>query len=153
MFFYPDAYMRQLLHLAAKWAARDVPPSMEVEGPLILTSTFREQVEKKRYIVHLLNQGSSWGQHSIYQKLAPLPEELGKQWGFPNQSELRGTWPVREEVIPLNNIRKSKSACRFPGVTKATLQPGEKNLPLTKTPAGVVVTVNDLEMHAMVIFE
>ena len=43
--------------------------------------------------------------HSIYQKLAPLPEELNKQWGFPNQSELRGTWPVREEVIPLSNIR------------------------------------------------
>jgi hypothetical protein len=150
MFFYPDAYMRQMLYLGAKWAARDVPPPMEVHGPLILTSTFREQLEQKRYIVHLLNQGSSWGQHSIYQKLASLPEELNKQWGFPNQSELRGTWPVREEVIPLNNIRVH---CRFPGVTKATLQPGGMNLPLTKTADGVIVTVNDLGMHAMVIFE
>jgi hypothetical protein len=52
-------------------------------------------------VVHLLNNASSWGIHSIYQKLAPLPEELNKQWGFPNQSELRGTWPVREEIIPL----------------------------------------------------
>jgi Beta-galactosidase trimerisation domain len=150
MFFYPDAYMRQMLFLAAKWAAHDVAPPLEVEGPLILTTTFREQPESKRYVVHLLNQGSSWGQHSIYQKLAPLPDELNKQWGFPNQSELRGTWPVREEVIPLNNI---KVRCRHPGITKATLQPGGTNLPLTKTADGVVVIVNDLGMHAMVVFE
>lgn len=151
MFFYPDAYMRQMLHRATTWAARDVPPPFEVEGPLILTTAFREQPEQKRYVVHLLNQGSSWGQHSIYQKLAPLPEELNKQWGFPNQSELRGTWPVREEVIPLSKIRVQ---CRIPGITKATLQPGGTNLPLAKTLDGVlVVTVNNLEMHAMVVFE
>jgi hypothetical protein len=150
MFFYPDAYMRQTLHLAAKWAARDAAPPFEVDGPLILTTTFRRQPEAKRYVVHLLNQGSSWGQHSIYQKVAPLPEELNKQWGFPNQSELRGTWPVREEVIPLNNI---KVRCRVPGITKATLQPGGTALPLTKTDDGVVATVNDLGMHAMVVFE
>jgi hypothetical protein len=150
MFFYPDAYMRQMLHLAAKWAAREVPPPLEVEGPLILTTTFREQPEQKRYIVHLLNQGSSWGQHSIYQKLAPLPEELNKQWGFPNQSELRGTWPVREEVIPLNNI---KVTCRVPGITRASLQPGGEKLQLTKTDDGASVIVNGTGMHAMVIFQ
>ena len=150
MFFYPDAYMRQMLHLAARWAARDVPPPFEVDGPLLLTATFRRQPEAKRYVVHLLNQGSSWGQHSIYQKLAPLPDELNRQYGFPNQSELRGTWPVREEVIPLGNI---KVRCRIPGVTRATLQPGGTELPLTKTEDGVVATVNDLGMHAMVVFE
>ncbi|HEY2838722.1 MAG TPA: beta-galactosidase trimerization domain-containing protein [Pirellulales bacterium] len=150
MFFYPDAYMRQMLFRAARWASHDAAPTVEVEGPLILTATFREQSEQKRWIVHLLNQGSSWGQHSIYQKLAPLPEELNKQWGFPNQSELRGTWPVREEVIPLNGIRV---ICRAPGVTKATLQPGAVNLPLSKTDGGVVATVNNLHMHAMVVFE
>jgi hypothetical protein len=150
MFFYPDAYMRQMLYLAARWVARDAAPPFEVEGPLILTATFRRQPERKQYVVHLLNQGSSWGQHSIYQKLAPLPEELNKQWGFPDRSELRGTWPVREEVIPLNNI---KVRCRLPGVTKATLQPGGIPLPLTRTDDGVVVTVNDLGMHAMVVFE
>ena len=150
MFFYPDAYMRQMLFRAARWVARDVAPMVEVEGPLILTATFRSQPEQKRTIVHLLNQGSSWGQHSIYQKLAPLPEELNKQWGFPNQSELRGTWPVREEVIPLSNIRV---ICRAPGVTKATLQPGAIALPLTKVDGGVAATVNNLQMHAMVVFE
>ncbi|MSR55981.1 MAG: hypothetical protein EXS09_22320 [Gemmataceae bacterium] len=150
MFFYPDAYMRQMLSNAARWAARDVPPPVEVSGPLILTTAFRRQADSKRVIVHLLNQASSWGAHSIYQKVAPLPEELNKQWGFPNQSELRGTWPVREEVIPLSKI---KVICRVEGISKATLQPGDIALPLVKTADGVQVIVNDLEMHAMVVFE
>ena len=57
---------------------------------------------------------------------------------------------MREEVIPLSNI---KVRCRIPGVTKATLQPGGIALPLTKSADGVLVTVNDLGMHAMVVFE
>ncbi len=150
MFFFPDTYMRQLLVNAARWAARDVPPPVEVVGPLILTATFQRQPERGRTVVHLLNQASSWGLHSIYQKLAPLPEELNKQWGFPNQSELRGTWPVREEVIPLSGIQVT---CRVPGVTKATLQPGAIDLPITPTADGVVVTVPPVEMHSMVVFE
>src|SRR6185295_8010807 len=43
MFFYPDAYMRQMLFRAARWAAHDAPPPVEVAGPLILTAAFREQ--------------------------------------------------------------------------------------------------------------
>jgi Beta-galactosidase trimerisation domain len=150
MFFYPDGYMREMLAHAAHWAARDERPMIEVDGPLILTTTFRRQADKKRTVVHLLNQASSWGMHSTYQKLAPLPEELNKQWGFPNQSELRGTWPVREEVIPLSGIRVR---CRQPGVTKATLQPGSIDLPMTQTDDGWEVVVNNLGMHAMVVFE
>lgn len=150
MFFYPDGYMRQLLAAAVRWVAHDQRPPLEVDGPLILTATYRQQTEKKRTIVHLLNQGSSWGMHSIYQKLAPLPEELNKQWGFPNQSELRGTWPIREEVIPLSGIRVR---CRVPGVTRATLQPGAIDLPLRRVDDALEVTVDDLEMHAMVVFE
>jgi hypothetical protein len=150
LFFYPDTYMRQMLANAARWAAHDVPPPVEADGPLILTATFRRQPEQKRTVVHLLNQASSWGMHSIYQKLAPLPEELNKDWGFPNQSELRGTWPVREEIIPLSNVRV---ICRTPGVTKATLQPGGVDLPITRADDAAVVTVPTLGMHAMVVFE
>ncbi len=150
MFFYPDAYMRQMLANAVRWAARDVKPLVEVNGPLILTATFRRQHQTKRVVVHLLNQGSSWGMHSIYQKIAPLPEELNKQWGFPNQSELRGTWPIREEVIPLSGIRVT---CRMPGIKKAALQPGGLDLPITQVGDGAEVTVNNLGMHAMVVFE
>jgi len=150
MFFYPDAYMREMLGNAVLWTARDAKPPAEVDGPLILTSTFRQQMEAARLVVHLTNNASSWGQHSIYQKLAPLPEELNKQWGFPNQSELRGTWPIREEIIPLHDIRVT---CRIPGVTKATLQPGGQSLPLKNVEGGVQVTVPKVEMHSMVVFE
>ena len=150
MFFYPDAYMRQMLANAARWAAHDARPLVEVNGPLILTTTVRRQPESNRIVVHLLNQGSSWGMHSIYQKIAPLPEELSKQWGFPNQSELRGTWPIREEVIPLSGIRVT---CRAPGIKKATLEPGGLDLPIKQIAGGIEVNVNDLGMHAMVVFE
>lgn len=150
MFFYPDTYMRQMLANACLWAARDAPPPVEVVGPLILSATFRRQPQEKRVIVHLMNNASSWGMHSIYQKLAPLPEELNKQWGFPNQSELRGTWPVREEVIPLHDIQV---ICRLPGIRKATLQPENLALPLKRVKGAVEVTVPKIEMHSMVVFE
>ena len=121
-----------------------------MEGPLLLSTTFRRQPAAGRTIVHLLNDHSSYGRHSIYQKLAPLPAELQKSWGFPNQSELRGTWPVREEVIPLSDIRVR---CRLPNIHQATLQPENQPLPLTRLRDGVEVTVPKLQMHSMVVFE
>lgn len=150
MFFYPDAYMRQMPANACRWAARDVPPPVEVEGPLILAATFRYQPEERRVVVHLLNHAGSWGMHSIYQKLAPLPEELQKQWGFPDQSELRGTWPEREEILPLHNIRVT---CRMHGARRATLQPEGTDLPLKRIEGGVEVRAPVLEMHSMVVFD
>ena len=150
MFFYPDGYLRSLIANACRWAAGAVPPPVEVSGPLILTATFRRQPGKQRTIVHLLNHASSWGMHSTYQKLAPLPAELQKEYGYPDRSELRGTWPIREEIIPLHDIRV---ICRMPGVTRARLQPGDIDLPLKKNGGGVEVVVPKLEMHAMVVLE
>ncbi len=150
MFFYPDSYMRQMLAAACRWTAGDDAPPVEVEGPLVLATATRRQPEKGRTIVHLLNDHSSYGRHSIYQKLAALPEELQKKWGFPNQSELRGTWPVREELIPLHDIRVK---CRVSGVKKATLEPEHLDLPLEHLDGAVQVTVPKLLMHSMVIFE
>lgn len=88
--------------------------------------------------------------HSIYQKTAPLPEELRKEHGFPDQPELRGTWPVREEVIPIHGV---KVICRLPGVTKATQDPEGVVLPLATTGGGVEVTVPQVNVHSMVVFE
>ena len=150
MFFYPDTYIRQLIVNSCQWAAADEPPPVEVEGPLLLAATFRRQSRQGRIVVHLLNDHSSYGRHSIYQKLAPLPKELQKSWGFPNQSELRGTWPVREEVIPLCDI---KVRCRLPGIKQATLQPENDPLPLSRTKDAVEALVPRLNMHSMVIFE
>lgn len=152
MFFYPDAYMREMLAAAARWVAPEHPPELEVDGPLILTATYRLQREKRRIVVHLLNQASSWGQHSASQKIATLPRELGRQWGFAEQTELGGTWPVREEVIPLTKI---KVRCRTKEMTpkRALLAPAGIDLPLTPIAGGVEVTVDELTMHAMVVFE
>jgi hypothetical protein len=150
MFFYPDGYQRRLIAGACRWAAHGASPPLEVEGPLILAATFRRQPASKRAIVHLLNHASSWGMHSIYQKLAPLPAELQRQYGHPDRSELRGTWPSREEVIPLHDIHVT---CRIPGVTRAKQQPENLELPLKPTAGGVEVIVPKLGMHAMVVFE
>ncbi|MBL9125977.1 MAG: beta-galactosidase trimerization domain-containing protein, partial [Planctomycetaceae bacterium] len=150
MFFYPDSYIRQVLANACRWAAGDDAPPVEVEGPLLLATTFRRQPAEKRTIVHLLNDHSSYGRHSIYQKLAPLPAELETKWGFPNQSELRGTWPVREEVIPLRNIHVT---IRDTSVKQATLVPGDIDLPLLRAADGAWrVTVPEVALHAMVVF-
>jgi Trehalose utilisation len=150
MFFYPDSAFRRMIANACRWAAGDSAPPVEVQGPLILTMTVRRQPKEGRTIVHLLNPNSSWGQHSIYQKLAPLPEELQKEYGYPNRTELRGTWPIREEVIPLHDVRV---VCRLPGIKKATLQPENVDLPLKSVPEGVEVLVPKVEMHSMVVFE
>jgi hypothetical protein len=100
--------------------------------------------------VHLLNDHSSYGRHSIYQKVAPLPKELEMKWGFPDRSELRGTWPIREELIPLHDIRV---ICRIPGVTRAALEPEHIDLALRYRDGEVEVTVPKLEMHSMVVFQ
>ncbi len=150
MFFYPDGYLRSLIANACRWAAGDVPPPVEVNGPLILTTTFRRQPGKHRTIVPLLNHASSWGMHSTYQKLAPVSTELQKEYGHPDRSELRGTWPTREEIIPLHDLRV---LYRLPGVAQARLQAEDLELPLKKTGGNVEVSVSRLEMHAMVVFE
>ena len=70
--------------------------------------------------------------------------------GFSQPVRARGTWPIREEVIPLHGI---SVICRAPGIKKATLQPGGLELPIQRTADGIEVTVNNLGMHAMVVFE
>ena len=87
----------------------------------------------------MLNDQSSYGRHSIYQKL------LG-----PDKS-LTGPWTVRREVIPLHDI---KVRCRIKGVTKATQQPENVRLPLNTLADGAVeVVVPKVEMYSLVVFE
>ena len=62
-----------------------------------------------------------------------------------------GPWAVCREVIPLHDI---KVRCRVAGVTKATQQPENINLPLTKMADGAVeVTVPRVDMYTLVILE
>ncbi|MDB5298868.1 MAG: Trehalose utilization [Phycisphaerales bacterium] len=150
MYFFPDAYLRQLLASAVRWSAGDVAPPVEVHGPLLLSTTFRRQPAQRRVIVHLLNDHSSYGRHSVGQRIEPLPKEIRARYGLPASSELHGQWPIREEVIPLHDITVR---CRVPGITRATQQPEGLNLPITRTADGIVVTVPNVGMHSMVVFE
>jgi hypothetical protein len=138
MFFYPNAYISAMLVNAVKWVSQDAKPAAEVDGPLILAVTFRRQPARNRTIVHLLNDQSSYGRHSIYQKLE-LPDH-----------SLTGPWAVRREVIPLHDI---KVRCRVNGVTKATQQPENLSLPLTRMTDGAEVVVPKLDMYSLVVFE
>jgi len=147
-FFYPDEYMRHLIVNACHWAA-NTPPPLSVGAPLMLATTFRRQPEQHRAVVHLLNDASSYGRHSIYQKIAPLSDEL-KRRGFQDAPDFRGQWPTREEIIPLHDITVT---CRLAGVTKATQQPEGVDLPLKATEGGVEVTVPKMDMYSMVVFE
>ncbi|MBA3483175.1 MAG: ThuA domain-containing protein [Pirellulales bacterium] len=149
MFFYPETWIRQVLVNACSWAGRG-GPTLEAEGPLMLATTFRRQPAKNRIVVHLLNDASSWGRHSTYQKLAALPEELNRKWGLPAQSELRGVYPNREEVIPLTDIRVR---CREPGHWRVMLQPENMPLQVKQSGDGVEVVVPQVNMHSMVVFE
>jgi hypothetical protein len=96
-------------------------------GPRGQTVSYQQKAKQQR-IVHLLNDHSSWGRHSLYQR----------------------TYPVREEVLPVHGVRVS---FRDPATKRVLLVPGERELPLTRDRAGVSVTVPKLEMHAMVVAE
>jgi len=139
MFFYPNAFIGQVLVNATKWVAGAAKAPIETDGPLILAVTYRRQPAKHRTIVHLLNDQSSYGRHSLYQKIQ-LPDH-----------SLMGPWAVRREVIPLHDI---KVRCRVAGISKATQQPENINLPLTKMADGEVeVTVPRVDMYSLVILE
>jgi len=139
MFFYPNAFVGQMLVNATKWVAGAAKAPIETDGPLILAVTYRRQPAQHRTIVHLLNDQSSYGRHSVYQKIQ-LPDH-----------SLMGPWTVRREVIPLHDI---KVRCRISGVTKATQQPENISLPLKTLPDGAVeVVVPKVEMYSMVVFE
>jgi hypothetical protein len=139
MFFYPNTYIRAMLVNACQWVAQDARPPLEVDGPRLLAVTYRRQPAQKRTIVHLLNDQSSYGRHSLCQKLLR-----------PNSS-VTGPWAVREEVIPLHDVRVR---CRVPGVTQATQEPENLNLPLRPlAEGGVEVLVPKLELYSLVVFE
>jgi len=139
MFFYPNSYIGELLLNAVKWSAGDSTPPLEVDAPQMLAVTYRRQPARNRTIVHLLNDQSSYGRHSLYQKLV-LPDK-----------SLLGPWSVRREIIPLHDI---KIRCRVRGVTRATQQPENVRLEVKRLAEdGKEVVVPKLNMYSLVVFE
>jgi len=139
MFFYPNSYVGAMLVNAAKWAAGNSRAPLEVDGPLLLAVTYRRQPAQKRTIVHLLNDQSSYGRHSVYQKIRM------------QDNSLTGPWAVRREVISLHDIRVR---CTVPGITRATQQPENVDLPLKSSLDGSVeVVVPKLGIYSLVVLE
>ena len=140
MFFYPDTYIGAMLLNACKWAARDARPPLEVDGPLMLAVTYRRQPALHRAVVHLLNDQSSYGRHSVPKKIL-----------MPDHTFMMAPWTVRREVIPLHDITVR---CRLDGVAKATQQPENLALPITRLPDGTAqVVVPKMDVYSLVVFE
>lgn len=132
-------YARRLLVNAVQYVAPQ-PPKVRVKGPLMMRATYLTQPTKQRLIVHLLNDQSSWGQHSA--------STGGARRGFPPGKE--HTWPVREEVIPLRNIEVTIG---YPNIRRVHLEPEGKELPMREVPDGWKVIVPELQIHSMVVVE
>lgn len=127
---YGYPYLRHLMEQSVRFAAR-LQPSIRVEAPLIVQAVFFEQEiggGKKRRIVHILNEISSWGR-------ASLPA---------------GALPLREEVIPIAGIKLFIPA----SAKKAKFEPGGKTLRLRKQRSGLFeLTLPPVGLHSMVVIE
>ncbi|MEI6915666.1 MAG: ankyrin repeat domain-containing protein, partial [Armatimonadota bacterium] len=127
-FIAPYQYQRKLISNAVKWAAGVNSSPVKVVAPLCVQAAFYTQKEGKRTIVHLLNENNTTADRA-------LPEN--------NPS-------MREEIVPMIDIKVSFNN---PNVISAFQEPGHIALPMTKTAAGVEVTVPRLDVHSMVVFE
>lgn len=125
-FRYGHEYLGRLIELAVREAAGEPPPA-EVEAPSCVQAMTHRQGE--RLVVHLLNDISSFGRSQNVQG-----------------ESLR----LRREVLPLRGIRVT---FRDKALRNIRLVPGDTPLPAEETPAGLRVTIPELEIHAMVVAE
>ncbi len=126
---YAYPYQRRMMARAIEFAAGG-SPSIKVEAPMCVQSTFFEQgpPERRRTIVHLFNDVNTAGGH-----------------GLP-----RAEVPLREETIPIHGIR-----VRFRGSPpgKVHVEPGGKALEARQDGGGVVYDVPPLERQALLVAE
>ena len=126
-FLAPYQYQRRLISNAVRWAAT-TPPPVTVAAPLCVQAAFYTQADGRRTVVHLLNEVNTSANRAI-------PENNP---------------PQREETLPIAGITVAVAG---EAITAAFAEPGHLSLPLTKTPAGFVVTLPRLDTHAMIVFE
>ncbi len=129
-YLYSYPYQRLVLKHAITWAAKELPP-VRVTAPMCVHSTImRQQTDDgSRLIVHLFNDLNTTAHHAL-----------------PNDDV-----PLREETIPIHNIRIDFDA-RYT-VARITQQPDGKELPLKRTDKGASVSVPKLDIHTLVVVE
>jgi hypothetical protein len=129
-YLYSYPYQRLALRNAIDWVAAGPPPFV-VEAPMCVHATIMRQDKggSQRLIVHLFSDLNTTAHHAL-----PVDDV-----------------PLREEAVPIHDIRitfDSRYALR-----KVHLEPGGKELPLTRTDKGTTVTVPRLDVHALVVGE
>jgi uncharacterized membrane protein len=134
---YCGPYARKMLVNAMRWVAKR-PPVVEVEAPLLVRATFFRQPAQNRLITHLLNDQSSWGQHSASTGGARRGVVPGKEH----------TWPIREEVLPVYDVIVN---IHEKGIKRIHLEPESLTLKMRPIQDGWSVTVPKLEIHSLVV--
>lgn len=135
---YGDSFARRMIRNALTSVAESRPPA-EVEAPCMLQTTFYQQPEKHRLVIHLLNDQSSWGRHSLHW------EE-----GFGTTVKTH-SYPQREEVIPLVDL--VSVTLRGDRIQNVYQEPGHLRLAMEKVEGGVRVRVPRVELHSLVVAE
>lgn len=127
-YLYSYPYHRLLLKDAVNWVAPS-PFGIQVEAPMSVQSTFYRQTrDGERLLVHLYNGINSTANH------AKSADDV----------------PIREEVIPIHNIR-----VKFKGyaIKKFHLEPEGETLPSSQEGDEVTVVVPRLDIHSIVVAE
>jgi hypothetical protein len=121
-------YYRLILAGAMRHAA-SAPPPVEVKAPMCVQATVTRQVKDgERLLVHLFNNVNTTAGH-----------------GLPSEEV-----PLREETIPIHDITVTFNGY---AVKRVHLEPDGTELKANKTPGGVSVNVQKLDVHAVVVAE
>ena len=129
-YLYSYPCQRLALKHAITWAANESPP-IQVTAPMCVHSTVMRQRRNQgdRLIVHLYNDLNTTAHHAL-----PIDDV-----------------PLREETVPIHNIQIAIDG-RYK-VKRVTQQPDGIDLPVTRTPNGIAVTVPQLDIHTMAVVE
>ncbi|HIO06185.1 TPA: hypothetical protein EYN09_04555 [Candidatus Poribacteria bacterium] len=127
-FISPYHYQRQLLARSIMWVCRENLPPTIVRAPMCVQTNFFTQQNRKKLIVHLLNEiNTSAGR--------ALPE---------------GGPPAREEIIPIHGIQV---VFHNQSIKQVRLEPEGIDLNISQIESETIVTVPELRLHSMVVAE
>jgi len=127
-FLAPYQYERRMITNAVRWAAAENQSPVKVEAPLCVQAAFYTQNDGKRTVVHLLNEMNTSAGRA-------LPEN--------NPPQREDTVPVRNIVVTLTGTNAGS----------AFQEPGHIALQVYPVANGVQVTVPEVAIHSMVVFE
>ncbi len=92
-FVIPYQYQRPLLVNTVQWAVHDRKPLVEVEAPMCVQTTYYEQKDKNRLVIHLLNETNTTADRALPESNSSMREEILLIRG--NRLTLHGIQPKR----------------------------------------------------------